>query len=71
MSRKRQTTVWRDEVDDEAIRIVRERWGAPSDAAAISFALRLVATADHLTLVPAENFARLLEFLAEEVEKDV
>jgi hypothetical protein len=63
---KRQTTVRRDPVDDKAIAIIRERFGATTDTAAIALALRFAATAD-VKVEPPEAFNRVMEALAQEV----
>jgi hypothetical protein len=42
-----------DEQADEAMRTVRRRWECPSDSAAIVFALRALAQAERLEIVPA------------------
>ena len=49
---KRTTSVQLDEMDERAIRAIRERWGAPSLNAAVSYALRVVARVGEVRVPP-------------------
>lgn len=50
---RRITLIRLDEADDEAIRVIRKRWSLSSDGTAVRFALRVLAGADRLDVVPA------------------
>ncbi|HHH40492.1 MAG TPA: hypothetical protein ENK56_00635 [Chloroflexi bacterium] len=62
----RRTTIWFDpEVDSQALKAIRERWGLDSDSAAWRFAVRVLAQVVRLEVVLPEDFD------VEEVKKDV
>ncbi len=63
--KRRRTTVWLGEEDRAAIRAIRLRWQFETDAAAIRFALRVLAASERLEVVMPPDFD------VEEVKEDV
>lgn len=53
------TTIFLDEADRTAIRLIRERWGVGSDSAAIRLAVRVLAEGETVTISAPRTTDRL------------